>query len=223
MKEVSNKDKETEGALKPASQLTNSASMNRNRLANDFAELSLVSFGGFGGVYLARHRLDRRHYAVKEVPLVRGLFADTASMEEGARKALTEVYLLSRLERPFVVRYHCCWIEHSTPQVAQSLSTGSSVSSLSGTERSLQVAAAPKRDGEQFSLFIMMEYCAGGTLKDLLVRPLRSRFRKLQLLVRVAAALEGLHASSVAHRDVKPANIFFSEKGELKLGDFGLW
>jgi serine/threonine protein kinase len=55
----------------------------------------------------------------------------------------------------------------------------------------------------------------------------RKGFRKMPLAQRVDIAmqmLDGLaflHASSIAHRDIKPDNIFLV-KGQVKIGDFGL-
>jgi serine/threonine protein kinase len=34
--------------------------------------------------------------------------------------------------------------------------------------------------------------------------------------------LEFLHNNAVLHRDLRPANIYFDEKGYAKIGDFGM-
>ncbi len=70
--------------------------------------------------------------------------------------------------------------------------------------------------------FLALEYCAGGTLDQLLIE---GRTGPLELAVRlvrdVAAGLEQTHAQQVLHRDVKPANVFLTGDGVAKLGDFG--
>lgn len=40
--------------------------------------------------------------------------------------------------------------------------------------------------------------------------------------VQLAAALQHLHGLGIAHMDVKPDNIYTTEEGVYKLGDFGL-
>lgn len=70
--------------------------------------------------------------------------------------------------------------------------------------------------------FLVLEYCPGGTLDQLLLERGRlSVERGLQLVHQVAMGLEHTHAAHVLHRDVKPANVFLGSAGEAKLGDFG--
>ncbi len=70
--------------------------------------------------------------------------------------------------------------------------------------------------------FLVLEYCPGGTLDQLMLEkgslPLEQGYR---LIIDVAKGLEYSHHRHVLHRDVKPANVFLAESGSAKLGDFG--
>ncbi|CAK0754264.1 Non-specific serine/threonine protein kinase [Gammaproteobacteria bacterium] len=65
------------------------------------------------------------------------------------------------------------------------------------------------------------EYCAGGTLAD--VMPL-SEEELRGYLVGVVEGLEYCHRQGIVHRDIKPTNLFFRDTGrrELLIGDFGI-
>lgn len=70
--------------------------------------------------------------------------------------------------------------------------------------------------------FLALEYCEGGTLDLLLLEKGKLPLEQALALVRdVALGLAHAHDRSVLHRDVKPANVFLSEAGAAKLGDFG--
>lgn len=68
--------------------------------------------------------------------------------------------------------------------------------------------------------FIVMEYCAGGSLAERIQRgPATDAVAWLE---QIASGLAAIHAAGVLHRDLKPANIMFREDGTLALIDFGL-
>ena len=61
----------------------------------------------------------------------------------------------------------------------------------------------------------------GGTLAERLGRPWPIA-DAVSVLEPLASALDHAHGEGVDHRDVKPSNVLFSERGRLVLGDFGV-
>jgi serine/threonine-protein kinase len=75
--------------------------------------------------------------------------------------------------------------------------------------------------------YLVLEWLDGVTLREFIDARHRAGARftleeVLDLLAPIARALETAHASDIAHRDVKPANIFVLASGELKILDFGI-
>lgn len=83
-------------------------------------------------------------------------------------------------------------------------------------ENDISVTDAPRR----YDIFILMEY----------LTPLENYIQSREFLVRdvirlgldVLYGLQSCHNNGVIHRDIKDDNIFVSENGEYKIGDFGV-
>jgi serine/threonine protein kinase len=69
-------------------------------------------------------------------------------------------------------------------------------------------------------LYLVMEYCDGGSLKDRLQRPLPFQ-QAVKYFQQLASALVSMHAKRYVHRDLKPDNVLL-QHDSVKLGDFGL-
>ena len=73
------------------------------------------------------------------------------------------------------------------------------------------------------TLFLVMEYVPGLTLRDLIRKeaPL-SPAKALAMIEPVLSALAAAHDAGILHRDVKPENVLLADDGRVKVADFGL-
>ena len=75
--------------------------------------------------------------------------------------------------------------------------------------------------------YIVMEYIAGGTLRERMIQAESGRTRlnlawALTMMEQAAQALDFAHANGVVHRDVKPGNMLLRPEDHLLLSDFGI-
>jgi len=75
---------------------------------------------------------------------------------------------------------------------------------------------------ERSRIYMVMEWCEGRLLRDILDEGKLPQDRVLRITIQVLEALEYIHAHGVVHRDLKPENIMVDENDSIKLIDFGI-
>lgn len=150
--------------------------------------------GGYGSIFLVEHKTEKCKYVMKKLSLSRA--------DDYARwRMQNEVYLHSHMRHPNIVTFKEAFLH----------------------------------DG--CFLVVIMEYCEGGDLftrlRTLANPKLKTYDGKVHdihpsenLVVtwfkQLCDAIECCHRNRIIHCDIKPENIYLTNDGVLKLGDFGL-
>ena len=82
------------------------------------------------------------------------------------------------------------------------------------------VAGSGELDGR---VFLALDWYRGGTLKERLAADGSLSVSAVGAVARMLlGALRDVHAAGIIHRDLKPGNVFLTEFGDPRLGDFGI-
>jgi serine/threonine protein kinase/Tfp pilus assembly protein PilF len=71
-------------------------------------------------------------------------------------------------------------------------------------------------------MFIVMEYCEGKTLKQIIEKETLSVRKVLDIGIQICEGLTIAHEKGIVHRDIKSENIMLTPRGQVKIMDFGL-
>ena len=71
-------------------------------------------------------------------------------------------------------------------------------------------------------LFIVMDFVSGGSLNERISAGTLPSAEVIRIVASVADAVEHAHAHGVIHRDLKPANVLLTDRGDVRVSDFGL-
>jgi serine/threonine protein kinase len=132
-----------------------------------------------------------------------------------------EVFLAedTRLERKAAIKFLPAEVAADPERRQRFLKEARAASALNHPNVCIVYDVGETEDGLPY---IAMEYIEGGSLDAVLKkRPLEIR-QIVDIAVQVADALDAAHTCRIVHRDIKPANISISERGQVKVLDFGL-
>jgi len=75
---------------------------------------------------------------------------------------------------------------------------------------------------EKKIFFMVMEYIKGKTLEEIIEEEKILGYDKaIEYITQIADAVDHAHSNKIIHRDLRPSNIILSEKGKIKITDFG--
>eukprot|EP00457_Paulinella_chromatophora_P001262 gb/GEZN01001264.1/.p1 GENE.gb/GEZN01001264.1/~~gb/GEZN01001264.1/.p1 ORF type:complete len:963 (+),score=119.53 gb/GEZN01001264.1/:159-2891(+) len=182
-----------------------------------FERPKLIGLGSFGEVYRVYSPTDRKFYAIKKLrrPFRSNTERARALYEVANHKIISTHHRKKRRRNASPMSMSGCGPEpmRQAPVVAHTV-----MEELHGHPHCVQYLNHWEQAGH---LFIQTEYCPKGALKEYLQVVRLDEITLWKFLGDLALGLSHIHSNGFAHLDLKPENIFITEDGYLKIGDFG--
>jgi len=144
-------------------------------------------------------------------------------LEKLGSGGMGEVWLAedTRLERKVALKFLPHFAAQDETEKARFIQEAKAAAKLSHAN----IAQVYEIGEENGRLYIVMEYVPGGSLRDVLDEAKGKSLPLEKVLTWVQQTAEGLaeaHSHGIIHRDIKPDNLMLTEKGQVKITDFGL-
>lgn len=162
-------------------------------------DLEVLELLGEGAFGAVYRATHKATNTVVAVKIIANAVSNKGKIDSEADKIMAEIDILARCDSAFIVGYFECFVK------------------------------PPKKRMDSGEMWIVMEYCDGGSILDYLERAggLHS-YAEGEAVIRAVCAssvlgLEYLHGvANVCHRDIKCGNVLLTNDGHVKLADFGV-
>jgi serine/threonine protein kinase len=159
------------------------------------------------------------HYALNELQSALPQFVNFKMLGQGGEGAVFDVW--DRVRKANLALK--LMVDTGEPEIADRFEQEYAILASLRSDRLVRVfhhgqKVIPLRDSEYNHYWYTMERCEGSVKTTYRGMTLA---RRVDLVLQMLDGLAFLHAKDIAHRDIKPDNIFLAQ-GQIKIGDFGL-
>ncbi|XP_015707363.1 serine/threonine-protein kinase Nek3 isoform X1 [Coturnix japonica] len=187
--------------------------------------VKVLGEGSFGRALLVRHKASDQKYAMKEIRL-----PVSSSGVENSRK---EAILLAKMKHPNIVAYKESFeADGHLYIVMEYCDDGDLMQKIKHQRGKLFPEDTTQRSFCHVKIYILVferiqpfvetgSHCAGVTYDSQVLEVHFLFFQILCWFVQMCLGVKHIHDKRVLHRDIKSKNVFLTQNGKVKLGDFG--